>query len=478
MRSKIVSDSKPFVDIYFKFALVVAGLTIGVAWPEIAAADRILWDIDPSQSYFKISIPDQPVGTLGTVQMRDAPSGSTSWTVGNQAPIDGLIGTEFTGAHLQLLGGVDSSIVGVDTGSYRPNPAAFNAANTNAANPDGQYSNTTSGAAVFGSKIRANNGPFTTDVAYWSANNVTYDITAGQTLFEYNGFGLGLLNPSATLGIFSNASQTVATGMLNMDNLVVPIIGQILPDMVGSPTTIFGGANSGAGAIGIVSGNKLEIALTFNMSVPLLNSSGFAVNGQVAGKLVAFANYTPTFGILDGDFEHDHSSWQMGGSGAEIIEHAGNHVLSLGGGPTYNLFYAKAGQVLSFEAESGVNLDSVNTDGSMRAILYLDSINNQLSTPIYDITHHVSINPNDLGSGFHDTVTGFGPLNYVFPSDGWYKIHSSGGSGNLGFYYFDNFQLDAVPEPSSIALALVGAFGCAVAAGWRKKSNEQRVHAS
>jgi hypothetical protein len=275
--------------------LALPGLLAALfAVPSVGQALIVSWDIDPTQSSLTLTVPDQAVtvnGINATIQLRNA--NNTAWSQGRTAAIDGTLSAKvWDGAAIKFLTGQHAA-VGVDSGSFRPNPAAFNPSSTNTANPAGQYTNTTTASAVYAAKVRANIG-ITADVGFVSFLDTEYDVASA--LLPIGGGGTFAGN-ALTLGVLD--------ALIAFDGLSVIIVGQVIPD---SPPTPLGtpvlGLNTAAGASVTAPdpiGDPLLRKLTIPVSVPLtLTLQGTTLNASAAGQIVAFG-YVPeptTIGLL------------------------------------------------------------------------------------------------------------------------------------------------------------------------------------
>lgn len=256
-----------------------------------ASAISVNWDVNPAQSSFKLAIPDQSV-TLGTITatMRLRNQNNAAWTT-NSAPVDGLLATN-VGAGItsvEFLAGA-SALTGVTTGSYRPNPAAYNTAVTDTLNTAGTFSNTSTAAAVFAARINASVSIITLNVGYISFNNVFYDV--GSVVLPVTGTAF--------------ASNTLALGLddstVQVDGIST-LAGQVVPDIIAQTGPILGtNSSAGAGSIvacPIVSGacafggvDLYKITVPVNMPVAL-SLSGVNLNATATGTVVGYATIVP-----------------------------------------------------------------------------------------------------------------------------------------------------------------------------------------
>lgn len=253
-----------------------------------ASAALVTWDIDPSLSSFTLSIPDQNVniGTVsGTMRLRN--QNNAAWTT-NTAPVDGLLATD-VGAGLssiQFLGG-QHSLFGVNTGNYRPNPAAFSTAATNTSNTDGTYTNTSSAPAVFGARVNATVSILTINIGYIAFSNVLYDLDSavlgvtGGTSFLTNSIDLGILDSTAAFDSVNSGTTGVGDALGNTG----PI----------SATNV----NGASGTITDLGAGNYRITIPINMPV-FVDLQGVQLNATATGTLVGFA-FIPepaTIGLL------------------------------------------------------------------------------------------------------------------------------------------------------------------------------------
>jgi hypothetical protein len=250
---------------------VCAGL-----WASPASAYIVNWDIDPSQSSFKLTIPDQTV-TLGTLTatMRLRNQNNATWTT-NNAPVDGLLATNVGSgiSSIEFLGGA-SSLTGVNTGNYRPNPAVFSTTATNTANTDGQYTATSSAPAVYAARVNASVSIITLNIGYMAFSNVSYDLSSAVTAitgtsFLSNAISLGILD--STIGLDSVNAATTGIG---------DVLGQSGP--ISSVNT-----NGAAGSLVDLGGGNYRITVPINMPV-FVDLSGVQLNATATGTLVGFA---------------------------------------------------------------------------------------------------------------------------------------------------------------------------------------------
>lgn len=251
-----------------------------VSFASPAFGFAVSWDINPAESNFQLTIPDQTVtlgGTSGTMRLRN--QNNSAWTT-NNAPVDGFLATDvgLGLSSIQFVGG--STLFGVNTGSYRPNPAAYNTASTNTANPQGQFTNATSASAVYAARINAT-AIITVNLGYISFSNVTYDVTSavlavsGGTSFATNTTTLGLTDSSIAVDGLST------------------IIGQLIPDTIAQSGPINAvNVNGAAGTLTDLGGTNYRITIPVNMPV-MVSLQGVNLSATATGTLVGYATGVP-----------------------------------------------------------------------------------------------------------------------------------------------------------------------------------------
>jgi hypothetical protein len=243
-----------------------------------ANAIPVNWDIDPSLSSFKLTIPDQVV-TLGTTTatMRLRNQNNAAWTQ-NTAPVDGLLATNVAGglSSIQFLGGA-SSLVGINTGGYRPNPAAFSTAATSTLNTAGSFTNTSTAQAVYGARVNAQVSIITVNTGYIAFDQVSYDVSSAVTAIT----GTSFLSNALSVGILDSR--------VGFDGIST-IIGQVVADGLGQTGPISAvNTNGAAGSLVDLGGGNYRITIPINMPV-FVDLSGVQLNATATGTLVGFAN--------------------------------------------------------------------------------------------------------------------------------------------------------------------------------------------
>ncbi len=258
---------------------------LGVAAPATAAT--VSWDIDEANSFIRLNVPDQAIdldGTNATIRLRNqtsASGGNNTWSdnQGKLAFLDGTIATNYTdGSSVEFLTG-QNNIQALEAANIRPDPASFNPNNTNADNPDGQYSGSASALAAFGARVRATVSILTVDVAFLAIRDVLFDLSSNSIAL---GGGTTIANGTTSLGI--------ASALIDADGLSLPLgLGQPIPDTFGAAFDSGGNfANTTGGTITIV--DPMTRKLTLTVTVPIaLDISGVILNASAVGQIVAYA---------------------------------------------------------------------------------------------------------------------------------------------------------------------------------------------
>jgi hypothetical protein len=252
-----------------------------MAWPltsQIAGAGVVTWDVDPTNSYIRLTIPDQTlhitnVGNV-TVRMRDA-SSTTQWTDagGRRAALDGEIVTDYVdGSSITFLGG-SHNLYAAETTKLRPDPATWDAATTN-------YTDTSTAPAALGGRVR---GTYilSFDAAFVAFREVRLDIT--------NATGGALAVSNGAFG--TNATRCgIASALVDVDGLELPLgLGQAIPDVLHGELAPGVEQNAGGGIITNLGGLRRKLTYTINIPDLGIDLGGTLISGSAAGLVVAYA---------------------------------------------------------------------------------------------------------------------------------------------------------------------------------------------
>jgi hypothetical protein len=255
------------------FALAGTPLTL-----RLACASVVTWDVDPTNSYIRLTIPDQTLNVTNvgnvTLKMRDA-GDNNQWTDagGRRAALNGEIVTDYAdGESITFLGG-QHSLRALEATNLRPNPADWSSATTN-------YSGTTTAPAALGGRVR---GTYllTFDAAFIAFRSVLLDIT--NTLPGSIAITNGVLATNTT-------QCGIATARVDVDGLALPLgLGQPVPDVSGAQLGQIVQQNAGGGSITNLGGLNRRLTYTINIPELALDLSGMVVTASAAGVIMASA---------------------------------------------------------------------------------------------------------------------------------------------------------------------------------------------
>ena len=244
------------------------------------------WTIDQSQSSLSLAIADQVVnynGTDITIRVRNQSGGNSGpWNVGNSAAIAGTISTNYIDGHsIEFLAG-QTNIVGINSGNYRPNPSDFDPNATDAENPKGSFTGTSTAPAVFGGRVRASlvvMWEITVDIGFLSFYNTKYEVSSGELPITSNSFA----GNSLTVGIDSSG--------LGIDGLRVAVLGQPVPDRLTTITDRTAINSAPTGTITDLGGQnrRLTIPVALALSMPIDADPAHDLHATATGQVVASA---------------------------------------------------------------------------------------------------------------------------------------------------------------------------------------------
>lgn len=277
---------------FFLAALAACAIS---SWATTAFALPIQWDVDATRSKISLALPDTQTnldGTTITVRVRNQSSsggGNNAWNVGNTAFMDGLLNTNYReiGIHsLEFQTNPVGQFVGLNSGSYRPNPAVYNSANTNSENKDGQFQNGSTAPGVFGARARVSVSILTVEAGYLQIHDVSYDLTSPL---------LGLGGDVATTQTFAGSGVTygILKSFIDFDGLVLPLgLGQPISDTTlgGLDNSLALNAGAGTAQINNLGGLLRELHIPISLQIPFLDlgDAGF-LYATVTGDLWATA---------------------------------------------------------------------------------------------------------------------------------------------------------------------------------------------
>jgi hypothetical protein len=277
--------------VIFALTAVLTLLSVDLTYGAI-----VPWDVDAAQSFVRLAIPDQTVvldGTSTIVRLRGANNAAWSDSNGARAALDGTIWSDIQSNSIDFLGGAHS-LVALETGSYRPNPAEWNPSATNADNPDGQYGGTGGAPAAFAAKARSTVSLLNLDLFYLALRDVLFDLDSGLIPLVWNGNSATIAEGTSTFGIQSAA--------VDIDGIAVQIVGQIVPDILHAPLTDQLATNIAGGCIELYTpSNPFGQTLTLNINVPLtIDVEGVPLQATINGRVVATIVPEPSSVLLAG----------------------------------------------------------------------------------------------------------------------------------------------------------------------------------
>jgi len=268
-------------------ALVATAALVGAS--STASAALVTWNIDSAQSKLSLKISDTPFAVDGigniTIRVRNqATNQNNAWNTGNTAAVGGTISTNYVdGSSIEFLAN-QLNVVGVNSGNYRPNPAAY----TGDTNPDpnlasgGSFSNTTTAAAVFGARVRASVASLfgaTFDAAFINFFNVNYELSSP------------VLALAGTNSPFTNTTTIgIKSSLLAVDGLTV--LGQtVIDDQIAAVNNATAANSGAAGTLTDLGGQnrKITIPILLNLVIPLDDAGTYVLNAQATGTIVATA---------------------------------------------------------------------------------------------------------------------------------------------------------------------------------------------
>jgi len=265
---------------------VGVGVAVGIALLAGAGAraEFVDWEVDESLSQIALAVPNQDVdldGLVVNIRMRNQVGGDAGpWSVGNTASLDGVIATDYVdGGSIEFLLG-QHLLFALPSGSYRPNPAAFDPLLVDPDNPFGTFTNTSTAPGAYGGRVRANILIVEPDAAFVNFTDVFFDLASGVLPITAGSFASEALD----LGI---ESATVA-----FDGLDVGFgFGQPIPDAPDYVILDAVNANLAAGAT-VTAPDPLQPdlrMLTIPVDVDLVIDLGVPLDATATGTLVAFA---------------------------------------------------------------------------------------------------------------------------------------------------------------------------------------------
>jgi hypothetical protein len=269
-------------------AMVIAVICAFHPCGKSAIASPLNWTVDQTQSFLTLSVPDQVVAfststfgatpvTLHFGNQNEIGNSTHAWSFGSTSAFRGTLATNYTdGASIGFLGG-QSSLSGVVSGTYIPNPAVWNGTT---------FTDQSTAPATFGVRVHASalGGAVSADAAYFAISDVLYDVGSGILPINSGGH---FVASTSTFGI-------IGASIASLD-LNVPVMGPLQSSFqFGIPSTLPNTAAQGA----ISSPDPINHPLLRQLTMPIVVPVAFPVS-WIGGN----ANATPSslIGTLTGE---------------------------------------------------------------------------------------------------------------------------------------------------------------------------------
>ena len=249
--------------------------------------DALTFTVDSTQSYLTLNIPNFASGTVnlnltGQNRTNGAPI-STAWsastTTGNTAFISGTIATTVGGSlsgqtlsAIQFISGANS-LAAINSGNYRPNPAAYNAVTS-------VFNNNVASPGAYGTILHTQLG----NVAIISFDNVTYDIGSNSALPASDTTGSGTF-------VMNDPSNPLNAGILNslFSQQGLALLLSAFPSGTGNLDGVLGANTDASGTYSFLTKSELRITIPINVPISMNIDGLYFLNGNATGQLVANA---------------------------------------------------------------------------------------------------------------------------------------------------------------------------------------------
>lgn len=264
--------------LHFTFSsFLAASLLVSIGGTHAFAAP-ITWTVDSSQSYVRLTIPDQNITVpgLGTATLRIRNGDGATWSDagGRLAAVTGTLSTNFVvGSSIEFLGGAHN-LTAVEGTLLRPNPAQFTGPPT-ISNPYGSYVGTGTALAAFGGSYRE-----TTlgDIGRFALRSVGFDLDGGPAALTGGNFAGGTTDFHIDSALYDGDFNTLL------------VVGQPIADVLHVPKDFLAASNSGGGSITDLGGGNYMMIYTVDAPIVMeILESGPAFQGTASGQIVAFA---------------------------------------------------------------------------------------------------------------------------------------------------------------------------------------------
>jgi hypothetical protein len=281
-----VSKTKAILSIAFNLSLIAFSDAAMVPLVSLPAVAPVSWDVDSNASFFAVSIPDFSIPdgpTTTTIRVRNASGTGSVWNTGNQTQISGRINTMYDQSNdsaIQFL--PQANLVGLLSGTYRPNPSAWNGT---------EYTNTNAANANLGARVNGLTYGINYQIGFLAARNMLFDLTSANQLSTTLGGSISSLNAAGNA--FGVRSMDV-----DFDGFYVPAFDyQPVSDSHETITqmTALGTGTMSSGVIEAGSFGAFNRKMTLNFSVPIqFTLNNLTLNGTATSRIVAYAVPEPT----------------------------------------------------------------------------------------------------------------------------------------------------------------------------------------
>ena len=273
-----------------RFGLAAALAVCLVAFTSSAAlADALTFTIDSTVSYVTLNIPNfsfsgNTINLTAQNRTNGAPLG-TAWSAntntGNTAFVSGTMATTIGGSlsgqtlsAIQFISGANS-MVAINSGNYRPNPAAYNTLTS-------AYNNNSAAPGAYGATVHVALG----NAGLVSFDNVTYDIGSNSAVPGSNGVGSGTFTTNDGL---NPVNTGIAGSVFSVQGLPLFLVGQVLPNGSGSLGGLSTGDTANPGLYVFTSPTNLRITIPIAIPINIDLGGGVFLNATAAGRIIANA---------------------------------------------------------------------------------------------------------------------------------------------------------------------------------------------
>jgi len=253
------------------------------------SAAQVDWQISSADSSVKLNIPDSTSnleGVMVTARFRNQSGGDTGpWTTGSTASLSGTISSNYQeglSPSIEFLPAAIGDIVGMNSGDYRPNPAAYSGGTVlpDGTATDGSFVGIGTSPGVYGTRMRATILGSTSDVMFLGFRNVSFDLSSA------------VLGVNSLTGAFAanTANFGIQHTLVGVD--LVSMLLVVMPDQIISMSGMTGVNQAATGSVTSPDplGQPNLRKLTLPINVPTtMQLGGLTIPTTMTGSIVAFA---------------------------------------------------------------------------------------------------------------------------------------------------------------------------------------------